>query len=76
MRTFYYVTRRPAGLGGRRVHVCTCSHVERHQGRVYLGEFDDAAAAVTAGRDIFADARACPHCCRRQSLTQARAATG
>jgi len=58
----YYVSTKPLDSGVHEVHKSGCFYVPAADQCLYLGEFNNCAAAVLKAKEIYLTAGVCCHC--------------
>jgi len=60
----YYVNKNTQANGDHEVHTTGCSFLPDAENRIYLGDFNSCAPAVTAAKKIYSQSNGCYYCSR------------
>lgn len=66
----YYIDYRETANGHYEVHHGSCRDLPERNHLIYLGRHDSGVDALTYGRTIFANVRACKRCCPECNLVE------
>lgn len=58
----YYVNKNAQSNGDNEVHKKGCSYLPKVENRIYLGQFSNCSAAVSAARSHYSQANGCYYC--------------